>query len=65
MDIRFQRKDAYLCFQIGQSEFILHDYDKAVSYYERGMAPEPPVDVLYIQIITRVYIELGKRQSLT
>ena len=60
-------EDAYLCFQIGQSEFILHHYEKAVTYYERGMELAPPLDAPYMQImimsLARAYIELDKRHE--
>lgn len=60
-------QDAYLCFQIGQSEFILHHYEQAAAYYERGIALTPPLDAPYTQILimslARTYIELDKRQE--
>ena len=61
------KQDAYLCFQIGQSEFILNHFDKAVEYYERGMKLNPPLDYPYVQImvmsLARAYIQVDKREE--
>ena len=43
--------DLYTLFQIGQSEFVLGDYEKAVSYYERAIEQNPSTEVFYVQIL--------------
>lgn len=44
-------EDSYILFQIGQSEFIIENYEKAVECYERALALEPSMELLYVQIL--------------
>ncbi|MFG6369398.1 MAG: glycosyltransferase [Lachnospiraceae bacterium] len=54
----------YLLFQIGQSEFILKNYEKAITYYERGLSMKPPLNYTYVQImiisLARAYVQVGR-----
>ena len=56
--------DAYSCFQIAQSEFILGNFDKAVSFYERGLSQNPSPEYLYVQVmitsLAKAYVKIGR-----
>lgn len=49
--------DAYTWFQIGQSNFILQNSDKAIESYEKGLSLEPDVRKAFVEIMV---ISLGK-----
>ena len=57
-------EDPYLLFQIGQSEFILKNNEKAIECYEKGLAMEPPVNYIYVQImimsLARAYVQVDR-----
>lgn len=44
-------QDSYTLFQIGQSEFIIGNYEEAIEAYEKSMEKDPPVDNLYVQMM--------------
>jgi glycosyltransferase involved in cell wall biosynthesis len=46
--------DPYTLFQIGQSEYILENYECAVEYLEKAVSLEPPTDLLYVE--TLIYV---------
>lgn len=60
-------QDAYTKFQIGQSEFILGHYEKAVTFYEKGLAENPSPEFIYVQImimsLAKTYVKVGRNQD--
>lgn len=62
-----QGESAYLCFQIGQSELVLENYEKAILYYERGLAFDEPRNLTYVQTmiegLAKAYIGAGHRSD--
>lgn len=56
--------DLYTLFQIGQSEFILGNYDRAIAYYERAVAQNPTTEIFYVQILitslAKAYVKVGR-----
>ena len=56
--------DAYTCFQIAQSEFILGEYEKAVYFYERGLEDDPSPEYIYVQVmitsLAKAYVKVGR-----
>lgn len=44
-------KDSYLYFQAGQSEFILKNYEKAVTLFEKGLSMNSSADKIYVQMM--------------
>lgn len=44
-------EDPYILFQMGQSEYILGDYEKSVDCYERALASDPSIELLYVQTL--------------
>lgn len=59
--------EAYTCFQIGQSEFILGNYEKAATFYERGLAKEASIEYVYVQVmvtsLAKAYVKLKRYQD--
>lgn len=57
-------EDPYILFQIGQSEFILKHYEKAIECYEKGLSLEPPINYTYVQImimaLARAYVQVER-----
>ena len=55
--------DPYTLFQIGQSEYILDEYEKSKEYYEKALSYNPSTECLYVQImiesLAKNYIKLG------
>ena len=55
--------DPYTLFQIGQSEYILDEYEKSKEYYEKALSCNPSTECLYVQImiesLAKNYIKLG------
>lgn len=62
--LRKTPEDPYLLFQIGQSEFILKNYEKAIECYENGLSKQPPVNYIYVQImimsLARAYVQVDR-----
>ena len=60
-------QDAYTKFQIGQSEFILGNYEKAVTFYEKGLEGNPSPEFIYVQImimsLAKTYVKVGRNQD--
>jgi len=56
--------DPYLLFQIGQSEFVLKNYEKAIACYEKGLSMEPPATYTYVQMmimsLARAYVQVDR-----
>ena len=44
-------QDAYPYFQAGQSEYILKNYDKAISLFEKGLSMQPSPNKIYVQMM--------------
>lgn len=59
--------EAYVCFQIGQSEYILGNYEKAVEFYEKGMVNHPGVHHIYVQVmitsLAKAYARVGRGED--
>lgn len=62
-----QGESAYLCFQIGQSELVLEHYEKAIIYYEKGLAFDEPRNLTYVQTmiegLAKAYVCVGRRSD--
>lgn len=60
-------EDAYTCFQIAQSEFILGKYDRAISFYERGLKENPSPEFIYVQVmitsLAKAYVKQERYQE--
>ena len=56
--------DAYTCFQIAQSEFIIGEYEKAVYFYEKGLDQNPSPEFIYVQVmimsLAKTYVKVGR-----
>lgn len=56
--------DAYTLFQIGQSEYILGNHEKAVAFYERGLATNPSPEFIYVQVmiisLAKAYVKIHR-----
>ena len=59
--------DSYTLFQIGQSEFILGNHEKAVTFYERGLASDPSPEFIYVQVmiisLAKAYVKVGREKE--
>lgn len=59
--------DPYMLFQIGQSEFVLNNCEKAALYYEKALALNPSIEYLYVQVavesLAKAYMMLGRRED--
>lgn len=62
-----QGENAYLCFQIGQSELVLENYEMAITYYEKGLAFGEPRNLTYVQTmiegLAKAYVCVGRRSD--
>ena len=60
-------EDSYTLFQIGQSEFILGNHEKAVTFYERGLASDPSPEFIYVQVmiisLAKAYVKVGREKE--
>lgn len=60
-------EDAYTYFQIAQSEFILGNYDKAISFYEKGLSFQPSAEYIYVQVmitsLAKAYVKCGQYEA--
>ena len=56
--------DSYTHFQIGQSEFILGNYEKSITFYEKGLEEDLSPEYIYVQVmimsLAKAYIKVGK-----
>jgi len=57
--------DAYTLFQIGQSYFVLEEYEQAREYYEKGIALQEQGNGQYVQVMVETlaitYVRIGRR----
>lgn len=57
--------DPYTLFQIGQSEFIRGNLEKAVEYYEQAIAQDPSPDYMYVQMLiislAKAYVQVDRQ----
>lgn len=60
-------EDSYTWFQIGQSQFVLMNYDKAVSAYEMSLSLESNTDRYFFEILieslSKAYINVNRAQD--
>ncbi|MCM1184652.1 MAG: glycosyltransferase [Roseburia sp.] len=58
-------EDSYTEFQIGQSEYVLGNYDTAVEYFERALASCEMTGLAYVQIVildlASAYMHVGRK----
>lgn len=56
--------EPYTLFQIGQSEFILGNHEKAVTFYEKGLSLAPSPEYIFVQVmimsLAKAYIKIGR-----
>lgn len=56
--------DVYTLFQIGQSLFIIGNYEESVEYYEKAIEQEPSPEYLYVQMLiialAKAYVRVGR-----
>jgi len=59
--------DAYIYFQIAQSEFIIGNVPKAVEMYEKSLSINDNVSYTYVQVaivsLAKSYVKLGRMQE--
>lgn len=60
-------EEAYTLFQIAQSEFILGNTEKAVEFYEKGLALDPSPELIYVQVmimsLAKAYVKIDREQD--
>lgn len=60
-------KEPYTLFQIGQSEFILGNIEKAVEFYEKALEEEPSAEYIYVQVLimslAKGYVKVGREKD--
>lgn len=49
--IELGTKDPYIYFQAGQSEFILRNLEKAIDLFHKGLAMNPSIDKIFVQVM--------------
>lgn len=56
--------DLYTLFQIGQSEFIIGNYEKSVQFYERAVLQNPTTEFFFVHILitslAKAYVMVGR-----
>ncbi len=66
-DLEKSPNDTYTLFQIGQSQGMLDNFEKAVEYYEKALKTEPNVEYMYVRVLIeglcRAYLTLDKTQE--
>lgn len=66
-ELELQGADPYLYFQLGQSYRKLHDYEKALSYLDAGLAMDVNPDLDYVQTMVESYgytlLDLNRKQE--
>lgn len=59
--------DPYTLFQVGQSEFIIGNYEKAVHFYEKAVEQNPPTEFFFVQILitslAKAYMQIGREKD--
>ena len=59
--------EPYTLFQIGQSEFILGNHEKAVTFYEKGLSYDPSPEFIYVQVmiisLAKAYVRVGREKE--
>lgn len=62
-----EKGNAYICFQIGQSEAIMGNDDKAIEAYEKGISMNDNAELLFVQLmiisLSRVYRKVERRKE--
>ena len=57
-------EEPYTLFQIGQSEFIIGNCEKAIAYYEKAMSQNLSTQYYYVQILimslAKAYMQVGR-----
>lgn len=60
-------KDAYTWFQIGQSQFVLTNYDRAVNAYEMSLSLESNTERYFMEVLieslSKAYINVNRAQD--
>lgn len=60
-------RDPYTWFQIGQSQFVLQDYDKAAAAYETSLSLNPSTDRYFVEYLveslSKAYVNLNRPQD--
>lgn len=60
-------QDAYTWFQIGQSQFVLMNYDRAASAYEMSLSFNPDLDRFFVEYLieslSKAYLNLNRAQD--
>ncbi len=63
-DLENNPEDPYACFQVGQSNYVLGNYDEAIEYYNRALSYNPDPGLEYVQLLivgrANAYKRLGK-----
>ncbi|MCM1297263.1 MAG: glycosyltransferase family 2 protein, partial [Muribaculaceae bacterium] len=58
---------SYLCFQIGQSELVLENCEKAIAFYEEGLSLTEDFRALYVHSmvegLAKAYVMSGREQD--
>lgn len=57
-------EDPYACFQVGQSNYVLGNYELAIEYYNKALSFNPSVQLEYVQLLivgrANAYKRLGR-----
>lgn len=60
-------QDSYTWFQIGQSQFVLMNYDKAVDAYEMSLSLNPDMDRFFVEYLieslSKAYLNVNRAQD--
>lgn len=60
-------RDAYTWFQIGQSQFVLMNYEKAVDAYEMSLSLNPDLDRFFVgyllESLSKAYLNVNRSQD--
>lgn len=66
-NIEQEKDNAYMYFQIGQSEAIIGEYEKAIEAYERGLSLNDDTEFLFVQLmiisLSRVYMKIKRKRE--
>lgn len=59
-----EKETPYLCFQLGQSELVLENYEEAIRHYERGLRLTTDCQPLYVHSmvegLAKAYVMAGR-----
>ena len=57
-------EDPYACFQVGQSHYVLGNYEEAIKYYDKALSYNPSLGLEYVQLLivgrANAYKRLGR-----